>query len=82
MKRTPATVSHKSKIARIETALERYMPDRIGHRRRGDLEHSFGRALLAYDAGDKPTARKLFKNVLQAQPDFELAQRDLDRLIQ
>ena len=43
---------------------------------------AYGRALLAYDAGDKPTARKLFKNVLQAQPDFELAQRDLDRLIQ
>lgn len=43
---------------------------------------AYGRALLAYDAGDKPAARKLFKNVLQAQPDFELAQRDLDRLIQ
>jgi TolB-like protein len=43
---------------------------------------TYGRALLAYDAGDKPAARKLFRNVLDAQPDFELAQRDLDRLIQ
>jgi TolB-like protein len=47
-----------------------------------DTAVTYGRALLAYDAGDKPAARKLFKNVLNAQPDFELAQRDLDRLIQ
>ena len=43
---------------------------------------NYGRALVAMDDGDKKTARTLFHNVLNAQPDFELAQRDLDRMIQ
>jgi hypothetical protein len=34
------------------------------------------------DDGDRRTARTLFKKVLSAQPDFELAQRDLNRLVQ
>jgi hypothetical protein len=43
---------------------------------------TYGRALVAVDSGDKKTARALYRDVLAAQPDFELAQRDLDRLIQ
>jgi TolB-like protein len=43
---------------------------------------TYGRALVAMDDGDKKTARTLFRTVLTAQPDFELAQRDFDRLIQ
>jgi TolB-like protein len=42
----------------------------------------YGRALVAMDDGDRKTARTLFKKVLSAQPDFELAQRDLNRLVQ
>jgi TolB-like protein len=42
----------------------------------------YGRALVAMDDGDRRTARTLFKKVLSAQPDFELAQRDLNRLVQ
>ena len=47
MKRTAAAVGDESKVARIEAALERYMPDRIGHCGCGYLEHSFGCALHA-----------------------------------
>jgi TolB-like protein len=42
----------------------------------------YGRALVAMDDGDRKTARALFKKVLSSQPDFELAQRDLNRLVQ
>ena len=42
----------------------------------------YGRALVALDDGDRKTAKTLFKKVLSAQPDFELAQRDLNRLVQ
>jgi TolB-like protein len=42
----------------------------------------YSRALAAADGGDRKQAHALFKTVLAEQPDFELAQRDLDRLIQ
>ena len=42
----------------------------------------YGRALVAMDDGDRKGAKTLFKKVLSAQPDFELAQRDLNRLVQ
>ncbi len=43
---------------------------------------TYGKALAAADSGDRRQASTLFKSVLAEQPDFELAQRDLDRLIQ
>jgi TolB-like protein len=43
---------------------------------------TYGKALAAADAGDRKQAQSLFKSVLADQPDFELAQRDLDKLIQ
>lgn len=42
---------------------------------------TYGRALMAIDSGDRQGARGLLQNVLQDQPDFALASRDLDRLI-
>ena len=42
----------------------------------------YSRALVALDDGDRKTAQSLFKKVLSAQPDFELAQRDLNKLVQ
>jgi TolB-like protein len=42
----------------------------------------YGRALVAMDEGDRTKARTLFRKVLSAQPDFELAQRDLNKLVQ
>lgn len=42
---------------------------------------TYGRALMALDSGDRKRARTLLQNVLQDQPDFALASRDLDRLI-
>ena len=47
-----------------------------------EIALAYGRALVAMDDGDRKTAQSLFKRVLSAQPDFELAQRDLDKLIQ
>jgi TolB-like protein len=43
---------------------------------------TYGKALAAADVGDRRQAQTLFKSVLAEQPDFELAQRDLDKLIQ
>jgi len=43
---------------------------------------TYGKALAAADVGDRKQAQSLFKSVLADQPDFELAQRDLDKLIQ
>jgi len=43
---------------------------------------TYGKALAAADGGDRKQAQTLFKSVLAEQPDFELAQRDLDKLIQ
>jgi TolB-like protein len=43
---------------------------------------AYGKALAAADVGDRKQAQSLFKSVLADQPDFELAQRDLDKLIQ
>jgi TolB-like protein len=43
---------------------------------------NYGKALAAADVGDRKQAQSLFKSVLADQPDFELAQRDLDKLIQ
>jgi len=43
---------------------------------------AYGRALGALDAGRRDEARNLLRTVVKDQPDFELAQRDLDRLIQ
>src|SRR5581483_5250816 len=43
---------------------------------------TYGKALAAADVGDRKQAQTLFKSVLAEQPDFELAQRDLDKLIQ
>lgn len=43
---------------------------------------TYGKALAAADVGDRKQATTLFKSVLADQPDFELAQRDLDKLIQ
>ena len=40
------------------------------------------RHVQAADVGDRKQAQSLFKSVLADQPDFELAQRDLDKLIQ
>jgi TolB-like protein len=74
-----ATLVHDKVAAAVAP---RPTPPKPPKRLKTETAVAYGRALLAYDAGDKPTARKLFKNVLQAQPDFELAQRDLDRLIQ
>src|SRR5215470_9346308 len=45
MERSAPAVCHKSEVARIEAALERNMPDHIGHCRSGHLQHSFGCAL-------------------------------------
>jgi len=42
---------------------------------------TYGRALMALDGGDRKGARALLHDVLQEQPDFALASRDLDRLI-
>jgi len=42
---------------------------------------TYGRALMAIDSGDRKGARALLHDVLQDQPDFALASRDLDRLI-
>jgi len=42
---------------------------------------TYGRALMAIDSGDRKNARALLHDVLQDQPDFALASRDLDRLI-
>jgi TolB-like protein len=42
---------------------------------------TYGRALMAVDSGDRKGARTLLQKVLQDQPDFALASRDLDRLI-
>jgi len=42
---------------------------------------TYGKALIAMDGGDRKVARALLQNVLAEQPDFELASRDLDRLI-
>ena len=43
---------------------------------------TYGRALAAADGGDKKTARALLTDVLGDQPDFALARRDLDNLVQ
>jgi TolB-like protein len=43
---------------------------------------AYGRALAAADGGDKKTARALLTDVLTDQPDFALARRDLDNLVQ
>lgn len=42
---------------------------------------TYGRALMAIDSGDRKGARALLHDVLQDQPDFALASRDLDQLI-
>jgi TolB-like protein len=42
----------------------------------------YSRALVALDDGDRKSAQNLFRRVLTAQPDFELAARDLNKLIQ
>jgi len=42
----------------------------------------YGQALAALDSGKKADARALLGNVLTDQPDFELASRDLERLMQ
>jgi len=42
---------------------------------------TYGRALMAIDGGDRKGARALLHDVLQEQPDFALASRDLDRLM-
>ncbi len=45
VQRSAAAVSNQRKIARVETALERHVTHRVGHRRSGDLQHARGGAL-------------------------------------
>jgi len=47
-----------------------------------DTAIKYGQALAALDAGKKGDARAMLGTVLAAQPDFELASRDLERLMQ
>jgi TolB-like protein len=47
-----------------------------------DTAVKYGQALAALDAGKKTDARNLLGKVLADQPDFELASRDLERLMQ
>ena len=57
-------------------------PPRPPKRLKTDTAIKYGEALAALDAGKKGDARTLLGTVLAAQPDFELASRDLDRLMQ
>ena len=41
----------------------------------------YGRALEAYDAGDKQKAKDSLSKVLKDQPDFQLATLDLDKMM-
>jgi len=55
---------------------------RLPKRLKTDTALKYGQALAALDAGKKADARTLLGNVLTDQPDFELASRDLERLMQ
>jgi TolB-like protein len=57
-------------------------PPKPPKRLKTDTAVKYGQALAALDAGRKTDARALLGTVLAAQPDFELASRDLDRLMQ
>ena len=57
-------------------------PPKPPHGLKASTAVTYGKALAAADVGDRKQATTLFKSVLADQPDFELAQRDLDRLIQ
>ena len=41
----------------------------------------YGKALEAIDSGDKKTAKESLEKVVKDQPDFQLAQLDLDKLM-
>lgn len=45
VERPAAAVGYERKIARIETALQRHVTHRIGHRRRRHLQHAGGGSL-------------------------------------
>ena len=57
-------------------------PPKPPHGLKASTAVTYGKALAAADVGDRKQATTLFKSVLADQPDFELAQRDLDKLIQ
>ena len=57
-------------------------PPKPPHGLKASTAVTYGKALAAADVGDRKQATSLFKSVLADQPDFELAQRDLDKLIQ
>ena len=63
-------------------ASDRRAAPRAPRRLKTETALVYGRALVAVDDGDRKTAQTLFRKVLSAQPDFELAQRDLNKLIQ
>jgi curli biogenesis system outer membrane secretion channel CsgG len=63
-------------------ARPRRAPPKLPKRLKTDTAVKYGQALAALDAGKKTDARALLGTVLAAQPDFELASRDLDRLMQ
>ena len=61
VQRSAAAVGNQRKVARVETALERHVTHRVGHRRSGDLQHARGGALES----DAQRLRQAF-----AQSDF------------
>jgi TolB-like protein len=78
----PATV--KETPARLDPppARPRRPPPKLPKRLKTDTAVKYGQALAALDAGKRSDARTLLGTVLTAQPDFELASRDLERLMQ
>jgi TolB-like protein len=84
-------VAHLATTAAPATRPEARPPERAGARRpaprapkrlKTDTAVKYGQALAALDAGKRGDARALLGKVLADQPDFELASRDLERLMQ
>jgi curli biogenesis system outer membrane secretion channel CsgG len=57
-------------------------PPKPPRRLKTDTAVKYGQALAALDAGKRSDAKELLGSVIAAQPDFELASRDLERLMQ
>lgn len=68
-------------LARPGAAAPSHAVPKPPHKLKTKTAVTYGRALMAIDGGDRKGARTLLQNVLQEQPDFALASRDLDQLI-
>ena len=69
----PATATQTAQAARPPKP-----PAKLGTK----LALRYSKALDAKDRGDKATAKKELAAVVKEQPDFRLAQLDIDKLIQ